>query len=304
MRNVHTHYDNLKVARDAPPSVIKAAYRVLSQEWHPDKSASPNSERIMVLINRSYEVLSDPDQRRAHDTWITEQEAAAQQEAVAGHERAVEDEPAWTEQRPFDEQGGIRYGGIPARLWVVIAVSLTYLAFVGGDKLFAGDQAAETVIQVPATQAGTEAASVTATGMAELPVPPSTPGEEPAAARASQPISEPAPKHVSVDKGSADEDAISPVEGAEAKKGSDAAQVRLLEPVAQRYAVQVATLATQAKVDELQTRLRAAGISSYTEPSATGDLIRVRIGPYSRDESQEIRSKLIGMGLTGTLVPL
>ncbi|RLM49715.1 J domain-containing protein, partial [Halobellus sp. Atlit-31R] len=99
MRNVHTHYDNLKVARDAPPSVIKAAYRVLSQEWHPDKSASPNSERIMVLINRSYEVLSDPDQRRAHDTWITEQEAAAQQEAVAGHERAVEDEPAWTEQR-------------------------------------------------------------------------------------------------------------------------------------------------------------------------------------------------------------
>ncbi|MCC2970592.1 SPOR domain-containing protein [Massilia sp. IC2-476] len=71
---------------------------------------------------------------------------------------------------------------------------------------------------------------------------------------------------------------------------------------AQKYVVQVAALATQEKVNELQSRLRAAGVSSFTEKS--GDLIRVRVGPYSKEEGEKIRSKLIGMGLSGSLVPL
>ncbi|OWP20507.1 hypothetical protein CBF90_16590 [Microbacterium sp. AISO3] len=66
--------------------------------------------------------------------------------------------------------------------------------------------------------------------------------------------------------------------------------------------VQVAALATQQKVDELQGRLRAAGVSSFTERS--GDLIRVRVGPYTKEEGEKIRSKLIAMGLSGSLVPL
>lgn len=70
----------------------------------------------------------------------------------------------------------------------------------------------------------------------------------------------------------------------------------------QKYVVQVAALATQQKVDELQGRLRAAGVSSFTEKS--GDLIRVRVGPYTREEGEKIRSKLISMGLSGTMVPL
>lgn len=71
---------------------------------------------------------------------------------------------------------------------------------------------------------------------------------------------------------------------------------------AQKYVVQVAALATQQKVDQLQGRLRAAGVVSFTERS--GDLIRVRVGPYTKEEGENIRSKLIGMGLSGTLVPL
>jgi DedD protein len=70
----------------------------------------------------------------------------------------------------------------------------------------------------------------------------------------------------------------------------------------QKYVVQVAALATQQKVDELQGRLRAAGVSSFTEKS--GDLIRVRVGPYSKEEGEKIRSKLIAMGLSGSMVPL
>ena len=76
MSRVHTHYDNLKVARNAPPEVIRAAYRTLSKKYHPDHN--PNDKeaiRIIQLINAAYEVLSDPVKREAHDKWIERMEA-------------------------------------------------------------------------------------------------------------------------------------------------------------------------------------------------------------------------------------
>jgi DedD protein len=66
--------------------------------------------------------------------------------------------------------------------------------------------------------------------------------------------------------------------------------------------VQVAALASQEKVQELQERLRAAGVSSFTQKS--GELIRVRVGPYSKEEAEKVRAKLGGIGLSGSMVPL
>lgn len=85
MPKIRSHYDNLKVSRDAPPAVIKAAYRTLSQEYHPDRSASPDASRIMTILNQSYDVLSDPAKRRAHDAWLTAQEAAQAERAASAH---------------------------------------------------------------------------------------------------------------------------------------------------------------------------------------------------------------------------
>lgn len=63
--------------RNAPPEVIRAAYRSLSQKYHPDRNPSdPNAERIMLILNAAYETLSDPVRRAAHDAWITAAEAA------------------------------------------------------------------------------------------------------------------------------------------------------------------------------------------------------------------------------------
>lgn len=77
MKKVHTHYDNLKVARNAPIEVIRAAYKTLSQKYHPDRNPdNPEASNIMAIINGSYEVLSDPVQRKEHDEWIAEKEAA------------------------------------------------------------------------------------------------------------------------------------------------------------------------------------------------------------------------------------
>ena len=74
-----------------------------------------------------------------------------------------------------------------------------------------------------------------------------------------------------------------------------------------KFVVQVAALATQEKVDELQARLRDAGIRSYTQKvsSAAGDRIRVRVGPFgSREEAEKTRAKLQKLGLGGSLVPV
>ena len=76
MPKVRTHYDNLKVARDAPAEVIRAAYKSLSQKYHPDRnSGDPNASKTMAIINAAYRVLSDPDLRKRHDEWIRKIEA-------------------------------------------------------------------------------------------------------------------------------------------------------------------------------------------------------------------------------------
>lgn len=76
MQPIYTHYDNLKVTRNAPLEVIRAAYKSLSQKYHPDRNLSnPEFARIMTIINTSYEVLSDPTKRMEHDSWIAEKES-------------------------------------------------------------------------------------------------------------------------------------------------------------------------------------------------------------------------------------
>ncbi len=100
------------------------------------------------------------------------------------------------------------------------------------------------------------------------------------------------------------------------KKSDDSARVQALldgkpdpkaaEKKAGKFVIQVAALATKDKVDELQTRLKGAGIKSYTQKVATssGDRIRIRVGPFtSREEADKMRAKIVKMGLNGTVVP-
>jgi curved DNA-binding protein CbpA len=84
-RKLVTHYDNLKVASNAPDVVIRAAYRVLVQQNHPDKFPDRAvAEHRIKIINKAYEVLSDPHRRKEHDEWIAAQSApSARTEAKA-----------------------------------------------------------------------------------------------------------------------------------------------------------------------------------------------------------------------------
>lgn len=75
MGKIHTHYDNLKVSRMAPQEVIRAAYKALSQKYHPDKNpGDEKAARIMAILNSAYGTLSDPQRRKEHDEWIAAEE--------------------------------------------------------------------------------------------------------------------------------------------------------------------------------------------------------------------------------------
>jgi curved DNA-binding protein CbpA len=75
MAKIHTHYDNLKVSRMAPQEVIRAAYKALSQKYHPDKNpGDEKAARIMAILNSAYETLSDAQRRKEHDEWIASEE--------------------------------------------------------------------------------------------------------------------------------------------------------------------------------------------------------------------------------------
>lgn len=59
----------LGVKRNANDKDIKAAYRKLAMEWHPDKNPDDRetAEAKFKDIGVAYEVLSDPDKRAAYD---------------------------------------------------------------------------------------------------------------------------------------------------------------------------------------------------------------------------------------------
>jgi DedD protein len=124
------------------------------------------------------------------------------------------------------------------------------------------------------------------------------------------------PEHKLADKADKAEKPLKPKsEDKPAKPHDDSRALAILEGKAadkaakpdaagQKFVVQVAALATQEKVTELQDKLKDAGIKSFTHkvPTATGERIQVRVGPFSRDEADKMRARLDKVGLSGSMV--
>ena len=61
------YYAILGVGRDADAETIKKAYRKLARRYHPDVSKEPDAETRFKEVNEAYEVLGNPEKRRAYD---------------------------------------------------------------------------------------------------------------------------------------------------------------------------------------------------------------------------------------------
>lgn len=64
------YYEILGVQRDANKAEVKTAFRRLARELHPDvNDHDPEAEEKFKAAAEAYEVLSDPERRRAYDAY-------------------------------------------------------------------------------------------------------------------------------------------------------------------------------------------------------------------------------------------
>lgn len=84
-------YKILKISRDAPDEVIRAAYKVLASKYHPDKNPGDEaSARMMQHINDAYALLSNPIRRSEYDRKSTDDiEPSAPEEQNSGSKRVT-----------------------------------------------------------------------------------------------------------------------------------------------------------------------------------------------------------------------
>jgi len=62
------YYDILGISRAAQDNEIKAAFRRMAKECHPDRcNGDPNAETRFKEVNEAYEALKDPQRRAAYD---------------------------------------------------------------------------------------------------------------------------------------------------------------------------------------------------------------------------------------------
>lgn len=71
-------YRLLNVSRDADAAAIKAAYRRLAKELHPDRNPhDPRAEQRFKDLSRAYDILSDPEKRAQYDAGAIDDEGNA-----------------------------------------------------------------------------------------------------------------------------------------------------------------------------------------------------------------------------------
>ena len=61
------HYEVLGVASDATVEEIKAAFRKLAMNYHPDRNRAADASERFKEIGAAYEILSDPEKRAKYD---------------------------------------------------------------------------------------------------------------------------------------------------------------------------------------------------------------------------------------------
>ena len=162
----------------------------------------------------------------------------------------------------------------------------------------------EEIVDTPKPQPGVEQARVDvhtpARGVVARPPmvkaePKTAPKPEPKLARV-----EPKPAAKADDK-----PAVKPAKApADSARAQDILEGKPAPPASEKFIVQVAALGSAENVAELQEKLKAAGIRSFTHKVSTpsGERIQVKLGPFSRSDADKMHARLEKVGLPGSMV--
>ena len=74
------YYKILGVKKNATADQIKKEYRKLARKYHPDVSKDDDAEQKFKDIAEAYEVLKDPEKRKAYDQFGSNWKAGQQQQ--------------------------------------------------------------------------------------------------------------------------------------------------------------------------------------------------------------------------------
>ena len=80
------YYEVLGVPRDASPDDIRAAYRKLARQYHPDVNKESGAEDRFKEVSEAYEVLRDPEKRERYDRLGANWKAGDDVSGAAGFE--------------------------------------------------------------------------------------------------------------------------------------------------------------------------------------------------------------------------
>jgi hypothetical protein len=84
------YYEILGIVRTASSEEMRAAYRSLVKQYHPDRNPSPEAAEKIKEIIEAYEVLSDPEKRKIYDGYEKPEEEFSQSTTDAGYQRPRE----------------------------------------------------------------------------------------------------------------------------------------------------------------------------------------------------------------------
>ena len=148
---VRTHYETLGVANDADRDTIRAAYRRLAREHHPDHAAMGTSSAVGSLdihsVNEAYRVLEDPGRRALYDAELRARRSgqpivgpaapsAARPERADRSDR-TDHSSDFSEERVFFEQWAPTPGSRRSPWRVIVTLVLVTIAGVVALSLFA-----------------------------------------------------------------------------------------------------------------------------------------------------------------------
>jgi DedD protein len=195
-----------------------------------------------------------------------------------------------------------------ARRRLIGATALVLAAIIGLPMIFDSEPkplADDIAIQIPSRDKPVQ--SMAAATVA-LPLPPepepaadTAKAGEPAPATAAVPV-KPEPKVESKPEAKAEPKPVARSDDA----STPAAVAAPAKEKSTRFIVQVAAIATKEHANDLQARLKKAGIKSYSQKVSTkaGERIRIRIGPFNtKEEADKMRARLVKLGLNGALLP-